>query len=534
MKDIVFLNRDWELSASRFVLLFSVFNTFLFNVSLYYYLNTNLDVLSVSGFTIVASISTLIFILNVLIISLLALIAPSLSKAFLIITAVINSAALYYMSEYQTVLDLTMIGNIFNTRVHEASQLLVSSGLYLYILILGVLPCFIIFRTRIVQLNRIRVIVNLCIVLVLGLTFVLTNTSSWLWISRHRAMVRGKILPWSYVINTTRYTYNKFKGKDHPILLPVGKFADNKKVVVVLVIGESARAFDFSLFGYKRDTNPYLEKDGVLAFNVTHSCATYTTASVACILAPGKNMVGNYENLPSYLTRLGADTIWRANNWGEHDVHVDEYETIGQLEKKNGCKTGTCALDENLLDGLKQRIQSSDKQKIFIVLHTDGSHGPSYYTRYSPGFEKFKPVCRHEELSKCTHQEFINAYDNSIVYTDYFLHKTITMLKGLSNTPSMLVYVSDHGESLGEKGLYLHGMPYAFAPKYQKTVPFIIWRSKKFIEYQGVPSHDIKQTGHFSQADIFHTIIGGFRIQTKAYDKSLDVLQPNRVAIKGD
>ena len=531
MKNVVILNRNWELSASRFVLLFSVFNTFLFNVSLYYYLNTNLDVLSVSGFTITASISTLIFILNVLTLSLLVLIAPSLPKIFLIVTTVISSAALYFMNEYHVVLDLTMIGNIFNTRVSEASQLLMSSTLFLYILFLGILPCFIIFRTRIVRLNRLRVFVNLLIVLVVGLTFILTNTSSWLWISKHRSMVRGQILPWSYVINTARFTSAKLKGKDQPILLPDGKFSDNRKTVIVLVIGESARAEDFSLFGYYRDTNPRLEAEGVLAFNETRSCATYTTASVACILAPGEDK-DNYENLPSYLTRLGADTIWRANNWGEHDVHVDDYKTMGEVEKN--CTPGTCALDEYLLSGLKQRIESSDKQKVFVVLHTDGSHGPSYYTRYSPDFEKFKPVCRHEELSKCTHQEFINAYDNSIVYTDYFLDKTISMLKELDNTPSMLVYISDHGESLGEKGLYLHGMPYAFAPKYQKTVPFIIWRSKEFIKYQGVPSQDINQSGNFSQADIFHTIIGGFRVKTKAYVKSLDVLQPNRVAIKGD
>lgn len=529
MKNILFLNRNWELSASRFVLLFSVFNTFLFNISLYYYLNTNLEVFSKSGFLIIASITTLIFILNVITLSLLVLITPSLSKGFLIITAVINSAALYFMNTYSVVLDLTMIGNVFNTRVSEASQLLTSSTLYLYILILGVLPCYIIFKTRIANLNRIKVIINLSVVLIVGLTFILTNTSSWLWISKHRAMVRGKVLPWSYVINTARYTSGKLKGKGQLILLPDGKFADNKKVVVVLVIGESARAFNFSLFGYKRDTNPYLETDGVLAFNKTHSCATYTTASVACILAPNKNMVGDYENLPSYLTRTGADVIWRTNNWGEHDVHVDDYKTIGQLEKN--CKPEICPLDENLLIGLKQRIESSDKQKVFVVLHTDGSHGPSYYTRYSPGFEKFNPVCKHEDLSKCTHQEFINAYDNSIVYTDYFLHKTIAMLKELSNTPTMLVYISDHGESLGEKGLYLHGMPYAFAPEYQKVVPFIIWRSKKFIEYQGVATRDINQSGHFSQADVFHTIIGGFDLKTDVYNKSLDVLRPGQRAI---
>ena len=177
--------------------------------------------------------------------------------------------------------------------------------------------------------------------------------------------------------------------------------------------------------------------------------------------------------------------------------------------------------------GLKQRIQSSDKKKIFVVLHVKGSHGPSYYARYSSDFEIFTPVCRHEEVSKCTHQELINAYDNSIVYTDYLLHKTISELKELDNTPSMLVYVSDHGESLGEDGMYLHGVPFMFAPDYQKDIPFIIWRSTELIKSQGIETQQINQSGNFSHANIFHTIVGAFGVKTEVYDSNLDVLNPD-------
>ena len=525
MSNLLFLNRKWEMSSSRFILLFSAFNTFLFNFSVFHYLNSNLDLLSMSGLSIAASITTLIYILNVAILSLLVLITPHLSKLFLIITALINAAALYYINSFQVVLDLTMIGNIFNTRVSEASELLVSSSLYIYILMFGFIPAYIVLRTHIVPINRFRVSINLAIVLVAGITFILLNASGWLWISKHRNMVSGKILPWSYVINSARYTADKLKVKADPVLLPEGVFSDNKKTVVVLVIGESARSANFGLYGYEKDTNPYTSSDDVLVFNKTNSCSTYTTASIACILSHGKDK-DEYENLPSYLTRLGADVIWRTNNWGEADITVTEYIKESDLIKN--CKPGTCDLDENMLIGLQQRIQSSNKQKQFVVIHTKGSHGPSYYSRYPAHLEKFTPVCRHEELSKCTYDELINAYDNSIVYTDYLLHQIINMLKGMSNTPSMMLYISDHGESLGEDGMYFHGVPYMFAPDYQKDVPFIMWRSNELITHQGIKNQDIKQSGQFSQANIFHTIIGALGVKTEIYDSELDVIHSNQ------
>lgn len=524
MKKYLFLNRRWEISSSRFILVFSAFNTFLFNISAFYYLNSNLDLLSMSGMSIVASLAALIYMLNVTSLSLLVMITPHLAKIFLIITALINAAALYYINTFQVVLDLTMIGNIFNTRAPEAGELLVSGTLYIYILTFGVIPGFIVFRTHISQLKRARISINLVIVLIAGMVLILVNASGWLWISKHRNMVKGKILPWSYVINTARYTAEKLKVKVPPILLPDGVFSDRDKTVVILVIGESARSGNFSLYGYDKDTNPYMESDGVLAFNKTNSCATYTTASIACILSHGKDK-DQYENLPSYLTRLGADVIWRTNNWGEADINVSEYKKESELIKD--CKPGTCDLDENMLIGLQYRIQSSKKQKIFVVLHTKGSHGPSYYSRYTSNMEKFTPVCRHEEVSKCTQEELINAYDNTIVYTDYLLHKTINLLKDLNNTPSMMVFISDHGESLGEDGMYLHGVPYMFAPDYQKDVPFIIWRSNELIAHQGIKNQDINQLGHFTQANIFHTIIGAFGVKTEIYDSDLDVLHPN-------
>lgn len=510
---------SWKISASRFVLLLSLINTIVFNGALYSFLASNLDLYSISGMLIATSVVVVVFVINLLFISILSIISPIITKFVFIITALINSIALHYLISYQVILDKAMIGNILNTRSSESFELLTPT-LFIYIFALFVIPSILILKVKIHPLNRLKTFFTSFLIILLSLIFLYLNASSWLWIDKHAKLLGGKILPWSYIINTTRYYSDISRANKHQILLPTGKFSDDKKIVVVLVIGEAARANNFSLYGYAKNTNPLLQSDDILVFNKTTSCATYTTASVACMLSYDINK-SDYEPLPSYLRRMGADVIWRTNNWGEPPIHVSKYQKMGELQKK--CHGKGCKFDGALLTDMNHEIESSDKQKVLMVLHTKGSHGSSYYSRYPLEFEKFTPVCRSEELSKCTHQELINAYDNTIVYTDYLLHKAIGELKKL-HRPVMLIYAADHGESLGEKGLYLHGTPFMFAPKYQKEIPFIIWRSEELIKLQGINNNDISQTGTFSHANIFHTIIGAFGIKTDVYNRELDIL----------
>lgn len=515
----IFYKNHWTMSASQFVLLLSLVNTVLFNGALYLFLASQLDLYSISGLLIATSAVSIVFIMNLLFISLLSLFTPIVAKYFFIITAVINAVALYYLLSYQVILDRTMMGNIFNTRSTESLDVL-NTTLFFYILVFAIIPSIFILKIKIQRLNRLKILFNCFLYFIVSILFLYLNSPSWLWLDKYAKLLGGKILPWSYIINTARHYSRVSQSSKNQTLLPAGKFSNNKKIAVVLIIGETARANNFSLYGYPRNTNPQLQREKILVFNKTTACSTYTTASVACMLSYDISKKG-YEPLPSYLTRMGANVIWRANNWGEPSINVSKYQKGGELRER--CHGEGCPFDEVLLTKINHEIQSSDKQKSLIVLHTKGSHGPSYYSMYPSAFEKFTPVCRYEELSKCTQQELINAYDNTIVYTDYFLKKTIQKLKQL-NMPILLIYVSDHGESLGEKGLYLHGTPFMFAPKYQKEVPFIIWRSKKLIQLQGLANEDINQSGSFSHANIFHTIIGAFGIKTKAYNKKLDIL----------
>ncbi len=161
-----------------------------------------------------------------------------------------------------------------------------------------------------------------------------------------------------------------------------------------------------------------------------------------------------------------------------------------------------------------------------IVLHQKGSHGPAYYLRYPNSFEKFKPVCTTSELQQCSQEEIVNAYDNTILYTDYVLAKVIDFLQNNSNKfDTGMLYVSDHGESLGENNLYLHGSPYAIAPKNQTHIPMLVWLSEGFrqrsqIDWQCLQQHKNDVYSHYH---IFHSVLGLLEVETQVYHQGLDL-----------
>jgi lipid A ethanolaminephosphotransferase len=235
----------------------------------------------------------------------------------------------------------------------------------------------------------------------------------------------------------------------------------------------------------------------------------------------GWSLASSYEPLPSYLQRNGVDVIWRTNNWGEPPLKVQTYQRAEDIP--GACQGDSCRYDEVLLQGLEQRIRSSAKAKIFVVLHQHGSHGPAYYSEYPKRFEVFTPVCKSVELHECTKAELVNAYDNTIVYTDEFLSRTIELLKTFLPTASMLMYVSDHGESLGEYGLYLHGAPNSIAPDVQRDIPFLVWMSADFKRNKGISIQQLNRESSHSHANVFHSVMGAFDMRSDIYNRQLDL-----------
>jgi lipid A ethanolaminephosphotransferase len=452
-------------------------------------------------------------VLNAFVLYLIFFLSRFVGKFLVVLFFIINSIAVYFINTYNVIIDKTMIGNILNTNYEESSSFF-SFGLVLYVILLGILPVFFIIKAKIIKETFKRFSINFSVTLLFILILIFANGSNWLWIDKNSTELGAIVMPWSYVVNTSRYFSSKSKKNEKEILLPDATIKDTEKSIAILVIGESARSENFSLYGYEKLTNPLLSNiENVYSFNAT-ACATYTTAAVKCMLEH-KNTNKLYEILPNYLYRNNVEVIWRTTNWGQPPIHIKNFFNKDDLKK--GCEGEECNYDAILLKGLKEQILASEKDKILIVLHTSTSHGPLYSKKYPPEFEKFKPVCNSVELGKCSPEELINAYDNTIVYTDYILSGLIDILKQLNDYNSTMLFVSDHGESLGENNLYMHGIPKAIAPKEQLEIPFIVWVSDG--------SKNLKPNETLSQNHVFHSVLNFLAIESPVYDENMNIFK---------
>ncbi len=498
----------------HFVLLMSCLNFLFFHFPFFKFVFNNVDHKSLNGINIFVSLIILMLVANAFAFLLICFLSRFVGKFLLVVFFIINAIAVYFVNTYGVIIDESMIGNVLNTNYAESSGFF-SIKLLLYIILLGVIPGIYIIKAKIitVPLKRFLIIISGCLLFMLAVAF--ANASNWLWIDKNSKTLGGLAMPWSYTVNLSLFYVHKHQENEKEILLPDATIKDNQKSVVVLVIGESARSQNFSLYGYSKNTNPLLSKTpGVFHFNAT-SCATYTTAGVKCILEH-KNTGELYEILPNYLYRNGVEVIWRTTNWGEPPVHIKNYLNREALMKN--CKGEGCNYDEVLLNNLKEQIAASTKNKILIILHTSISHGPEYSKKYPPQFETFKPVCNSVELANCSHTELVNAYDNTIGYTDYILSNVIEDLKQLKEYKSAMIFVSDHGESLGEKNLYMHGLPMSLAPKEQYDIPFIVWTSGNSLK-------QLKPANTLSQNHVFHSVLNFLGIQSPIYNEELNIFK---------
>jgi lipid A ethanolaminephosphotransferase len=309
--------------------------------------------------------------------------------------------------------------------------------------------------------------------------------------------------------------------------------AQNKRALVVLVMGETARADRFSLNGYERDTNRYTRLRDVVNFPRVVSCGTSTAESVPCIFS-GLGQAGfshaaaaGRESLFGALQRLGVETFWRDNSTGCKDVCDEQhFEERANWTDAEYCDATGC-FDELLLKGFDELLADSSRDHL-IVLHQRGSHGPAYHTDVPQWAKAFFPECDLANLRNCDRASINNSYDNTILYTDYFLSRVIDELeKRRGEYATAMLYISDHGESLGENGLYLHGLPYAMAPREQIEVPMLWWASADFyadrarVDPQCLRRSARRDTSHDA---IFHTLLPLFGVESPLYDERLDLL----------
>ncbi|MFW3406470.1 phosphoethanolamine transferase [Aliarcobacter butzleri] len=531
-----------HLSQQRLILFSSIFFTLFYNFSFF---KNVINTYGFSGLNIVYILSMTILLVTLLTFIFTIFSSKYTTKPILITLFVISAFTAYFMDSYGVVIDTEMIRNSLQTNLNESKDLF-SFKLVLYVIFLAILPAYFIYKTEIKYksfkselFSKLKtILLSLVLILVIIFSFSKFYTSFF----REHKPLRYNVNPifWMYSIGNyinksmdVAPTTLEEIGKDSKIVEPI----EEQKELIILVVGETARADRFSMNGYEKETNPLLKQEKIINFPNMYSCGTSTAHSIPCMFSIfGKD---NYSYKKGISTENVLDVLkdtqdiavlWRDNNSDSKGVALRvDYEDFKTPATNTICNEEECR-DEGMLVGLENYIEKNKDRDILIVLHQMGNHGPAYYKRYPKEFEKFTPVCKTNQLEECTQEEIGNAYDNAVLYTDYFLSKAINFLKPYSKTKkTALFYISDHGESLGENGIYLHGMPYAIAPKEQINVASFIWLGEgemsKDYDINKLISYKDKD---FSQDNLFHTLLGLFEVETKIYKKDMDILNDAR------
>jgi lipid A ethanolaminephosphotransferase len=454
----------------------------------------------------------------------------------------------HYMLTYHVVMDPTMLANAMQTDMHETRDLLgwrMASNVLLVI----ALPAWWLARVRIAPMrlwgqvwrNAVLFVVSLAVV---GAAAV-SMSRELAPLMRNNVQLRYMMNPLASIYSTGAVVLRPLFKRTHKLIpitagttLGASYAGQAKPPMFVVVVGETARSDHFALNGYARDTTPSLAALKVLSWTNVHSCGTNTLASVPCMFSPlGKegyeSRKDDYENLMDVVQAAGLAVLWIDNQAGCKGVcartpSVNASDALSADVKAALCNGDEC-LDNVMLDNLDRRIAALPAERrnkgVVLVMHQMGSHGPAYYKRSTPEVKRFMPECKTNVLSDCSHAELMNAYDNSIAYTDQFLARTIDWLKTQSpHFNTGLLYMSDHGESLGEYGLYLHGLPYSVAPEEQKHVPMVAWFDAGLLARDKLSLACLQgdRETALTHDNLYHTVLGVMDVHTPTYKPALD------------
>ena len=473
---------------------------------------------------------------------------PRVFKPVMTIFLLLGAAVAYFINEYGVVIDVDMVRNVFLTNKAEAADL-ITLKLFFYVLVLGGLPTLLLWGCTITYrpfwqelwLRAKATTALVAVIVVVAFPFAQNITS----VFREHRILLHVFTPLNYLSALTDYSRQHLRSsamasvpfgedarKGHPSEHP-------RRSLTILVIGETARADNFSLNGYGRETNPLLSKvPGLINYTAAYSCGTSTAQSLPCMFS-GQGRAGyvrqrnmQQDGLLQILQRADFSVLWRENQGGCAGVCTGvPTDILEHAGSRRLFELGELR-DENLVNGLQEKIDAMPGHSV-VVLHMMGSHGPAYYKRYPPTFERFQPACKESQFSRCERSDIINSYDNTIVYTDYVLSQVVDLLHSNDSRglPSAMIYMSDHGESLGESNFYLHGLPYAFAPDVQKHVPMLLWLSPKMQADFRIDAACLEHQRHepVSHDNFFHSVLGLLDVETKVYKRDLDIFARCRV-----
>lgn len=492
-----------------------------------------------------------VFILPIILFALFTLLFnlifwPVIGKLLCISLLFVATAVNYFIYSFNAVIDTEMIRNVMETNISEASAL-ITPRLFIALAVMAVLPSIWLIRIRVTyrsfgkELRQRLLHILMAIVVALALaSFFYKDFAPFF---RNNRVLLKSVVPVNVIAGVKNYIEQQIAANQP--FLDLGLDAKKgeallqqpKKTLTILVLGETARAENFALNRYPRQTNPALSlRKDLVSYQQVSSCGTATATSVPCMFSRMTRetydavQAQNESSVLAILSRANVELLWRENDGGCKGVCRGlPYEEM-TTSKSPLCSAEGC-YDEILLDNLQSYIDKQENDTL-IVLHQMGSHGPSYYQRYPDKYRKFTPTCDTNSIQNCSQEALENTYDNTIVYTDAVLDQVITLLENNSERfVTSMLYISDHGESLGSKGLYLHGAPYMLAPSQQTQVPLIMWMSPQYQRNHQINMDCLQQqasSNAYSHDNLFHTLLGMYDIKTTEYQPDLDMLKACR------
>lgn len=524
-----------------FIILFSLYISIFLNLAFYRQAYSLIPLNGLNNFLFFLSMPLVAFSVINIVVTLASFLW--LDRITIALFIFVSATAQYFIQHYGIILDRSMITNMVDTTPAETLALLTPKMILVIFftgIFMAVLAFWPAFRKSVplwrgVIQRGVSLVVSLALIAVIALFFYKDYAS----LVRNNHDLVKSLSPSNFIAASLSY-YNHRERANLP-LVKIGEDAHqlphmlngSKKNLTILVLGETSRAANFSLGGYSRPTNPMLEEDDVVYFPDVSSCGTSTAVSVPCMFSnmPRKHyddaLASHQEGLLDIIQRSGLSVLWNENDAGcKGACDRVPNQDMTALNLPGMCIKGEC-YDEVLFHGLEEYIKQLQGNGL-IVLHTIGSHGPTYNHRYPPAFRKFTPTCETKQIQEYSQDQLINTYDNTILYADYIVDKAIELLKAHQDEfTTSLVYLSDHGESLGEKGVYLHGLPYAIAPEAQTRVPLLIWLSPDYQQRYAVNYKCLSQqatTLKYSQDNLFSTMLGITGVQTREYVTSDDIV----------
>lgn len=534
-----YFSRKYSLSSGALIALVSLYFTLVLNYPFYQ------TVLKLHPFTGAPEdyflLSVPFFVFFTLNAAFQLITLPFLHKVIIPLFLVFSAAISYQEIFFGIYFDADQLNNVLQTNFAESSRM-ITLPYVLWIVAFGIIPAWFYLRTKVNYRRWYQEILVRVGMLALSAAVVAAIAKfyykDYAAFSRNHKEIAHLILPSNFIgssIQTLKKNYQANLPFINVGLDTLLEKPDSYRHVTILVVGETTRAQNWGLNGYTRQTTPKLAaRDDIINFKNVSSCGTATAISVPCMFSRypradyNANKASHEDNLLDMLQHAGINVLWRDNDMGCKGVcERVPSQDMTALNLAEYCKNGEC-LDEILLKDLETELDKSDKDTV-IVLHTIGSHGPTYHERYPKDFERFTPTCDTNEIQQCSNEQLVNTYDNGILYIDHFLNEVIGLLEKHPNWESTMFYVSDHGESLGEDGIYLHAAPYAIAPIYQTRVPMVMWFSPMWAKNEGFDLACLRQnaeTRQYSHDNYFHTVFS--MLDTKndvlVYDKNLDIL----------